>query len=236
MTATEILDQLKGLGQESIKKVLLKHGIPEPLYGVKVEELKKIAKPIKNGYELSLQLFDTGVYDAMYLAGLLAEPVKMTAKDIQKWAKNASSPALREYTVAWVAAESKHGMELAKKWIASAEDNIASTGWATLSSLVTITADSELDMAELKQLLKTVAETIHGKTNRVKAAMNGFVIAVGVHVKELSDLARQTGDAIGKVKVDVGDTACKIPFSPEYIDKAASKNAIGKKKKSARCL
>lgn len=236
MTAEEILGRLKELGQDSIKKVLLKHGIPEPLYGVKIEELKKIAKPIKNGYELSLQLFDTGVYDAMYLAGLLAEPAKMTNRDLQKWLTRSTTHAIREYTVAWVAAESSHGMELAKKWIMSDEDSIASTGWATLSSLVSITDDSQLDMAQLKMLLKTVADTIHGKTNRVKAAMNGFVMAVGIHVKELSDLAKQTGTAIGKVKVDVGDTACKIPFSPEYIDKAASKNAVGKKRKSARCL
>lgn len=236
MTVALIMEQLKGLGLDSIKKVLLKHGIPEPLYGVKVEELKKIAKPIKNGYDLSLQLYDTGVYDAMYLAGLIAEPAKMTSKDLQKWLKQSTTHAIREYTIAWVAAESNHGMELAKKWIKSDDDAVASTGWATLSSLVSITNDSQLDMGELKNLLKIVADTIHGKTNRVKAAMNGFVIGVGVHVKELSELARQTGVAIGKVKVDVGDTACKIPYAPEYIEKAESKNAVGKKRKSARCL
>ncbi len=73
MNAAEIVQELKSLGSESIKKVLLKHGIAEPLFGVKVEELKKIQKRIKKDYQLALDLYDTGIYDAMYLAGLIAD-------------------------------------------------------------------------------------------------------------------------------------------------------------------
>jgi hypothetical protein len=48
---------------------------------VKVEELKKIQKQIKKDYQLALDLYDTGVYDAMYLAGLIADDLKMSKKD-----------------------------------------------------------------------------------------------------------------------------------------------------------
>src|SRR5256885_13077547 len=113
MTAAEIVQELKPLGSESIKKVLLKHGIKEPLLGVKVEELKKIQKRIKRDYRLALDLYDTGVYDAMYLAGLIADDARMTKKDLQRWAEDANCASLSEYTVAWVAAESHHGRELA---------------------------------------------------------------------------------------------------------------------------
>ena len=47
MTADEIVKQLKPLGQDAYKKVLLNHGIKEPLFGVKIEELKKFQKKIK---------------------------------------------------------------------------------------------------------------------------------------------------------------------------------------------
>jgi hypothetical protein len=50
MTAQEILDELKSLGNEATKKVLLKHGAREPFFGVKVEDLKKIQKRIKKDY------------------------------------------------------------------------------------------------------------------------------------------------------------------------------------------
>ena len=236
MTAEEILKQLEALGQESIKKVLLKHDIKEPLYGVKVEELKKINKKVKNGYELSLKLFDTGIYDAMYLAGLITEPQKMSAEELQHWVQKANAPALREYTVAWVTAESRHGMSKALEWIDSKDEGIASAGWATLSSIVTITPDSDLDMSLLKKLLDRILKSIHKSANRVVYTMNGFIMAAGIHVKELNETAKEVAAKIGKVTVDVGDTACKVPYSLDYIEKAESKVAIGKKKKSARCL
>src|SRR5215471_10534870 len=109
MTAAEIIEELKPLGSESIKKVLLKHGISEPLLGVKVEELKKIQKRIKKDYQLALDLYDTGIYDAMYLAGLIADDLKMTKKDLRHWVNTATCNALCSSTVSWVAAESLHG-------------------------------------------------------------------------------------------------------------------------------
>src|SRR5205807_7896372 len=148
MTAAEIVEELKPLGSESIKKVLMKHGIQEPLLGVKVEELKKIQKRIKNDYQLALDLYDTGIYDAMYLAGLIADDLKMTKKDLRHWVEKATSASLCGYTVAWVAAESNHGRELALEWIESAKELVASAGWATLSSLVAIKEDADLDVAE----------------------------------------------------------------------------------------
>ena len=68
MTAEEIVKELKPLGKDSYKKVLLNHGIREPMFGVKIEDMKKIQKRIKKDYQLALELYDTGISDAMYLA------------------------------------------------------------------------------------------------------------------------------------------------------------------------
>lgn len=129
MTAPEILSELKKLGRDSYKKVLLNHGVAEPVFGVKIEEMKKIQKRVKKDYRLALDLYDTGVYDAMYLAGLIADDAKMTKKDLEHWLAKATSDALAQYTVAWVAAESPHGWELALKWIDSPKENTATAGW-----------------------------------------------------------------------------------------------------------
>ncbi|MCE9530186.1 MAG: DNA alkylation repair protein [Planctomycetes bacterium] len=235
MTAKEIVEQLKPLGSESIKKILLKHGINEPLLGVKIEELKKFQKRIKKDYQLALDLYDTGIYDAMYLAGLIADDLKMTKKNLQHWLDTATSNALCGFTVAWVAAESLHGWDLAREWIESKKENAAVTGWATLSSLVAIKDDADLDLAQLKRLLDRVQKTIAKQPDRVRSVMNGFVIALGTYVQPLSDLALQTARKIGEVSVDVGDTSCKVPFAPDYIEKAIKKGVVGKKRKTAKC-
>ena len=69
----------------------------------------------------------------------------------------------------------------------------------------------------------------------VLAFLNGFVIAVGSFVQALSDAATAVGKEIGTVTVDMGDTACKVPFAPDYIRKVKDRGAIGKKRKSAKC-
>jgi len=235
MTATDIVQELESLGSASIKKVLLKHGIKEPLLGVKVEDLKKIQKRIKKDYQLALDLYDTGIYDAMYLAGLIADDLKMTKKDLQHWVDTATSDALCGYTVSWVAAESLHGWDLALKWIESKKEHVAVAGWATLCSLVAIKDDADLDLTELKRLLQRVQKSLPREPNRVRYAMNGYVIALGTYVQPLSDLALETAHKIGVVSVDVGDTSCKVPYAPDYIEKVRKKGTVGKKRKTAKC-
>jgi 3-methyladenine DNA glycosylase AlkD len=235
MTAEQIVKQLRALGTESYRKMLRNHGVHEPFFGVKIEELKKIQKRVKMDYQLALALYDTGIYDAMYLAGLIADDSQMTKRDLRQWLKKANSAAICQFTVAWVAAGSNHGYELAREWIESEDENEALAGWATLSSLVAIKDDADLDLAELKRLLQRIQKTIHQQPNLVRYAMNGFVIAVGSYVKALTEFALQTASKIGKVTVDMGETACQVPYAPDYIQKVQKRGAIGKKRKSAKC-
>ena len=60
MNANDILEELKSMGKESIKKVLVNHGIREPFFGVKVGDMKKIEKRVKKDYRLAFELYDTG--------------------------------------------------------------------------------------------------------------------------------------------------------------------------------
>src|ERR687892_711817 len=101
-TVGDIVAELKKLGKESAKRVLVKHGAKEPFFGVLVADLKKIQKRIKKDYQLALDLYDTGISDAMYLAGLIADDERMTKKDLQRWVEKASWHMLSEYTVPWV--------------------------------------------------------------------------------------------------------------------------------------
>jgi len=52
-------------------------------------------------------------------------------------------------------------------------------------------------------------------------------------VPALTDLAVEVGEKIGRVEVDMGNTACEVPFAPDYIRKVQRRGSIGKKRKSA---
>jgi len=167
MTVNEIMTELQANGSESIKKILVKHGVKEPFFGVKVEYLKTIQKKVKKDYRLAKDLYATGNADAMYLAGLIADDAAMTKDDLQAWIETAVSNNISEYTVPWVAAEGKHGYEMALKWIDDKREYVAAAGWSTLSNLVALKPDAELDVSVIKSFLSRIIKDIRSSANRV---------------------------------------------------------------------
>lgn len=235
MTATEVLRLLEDYGDANTKKVLTKHGAKEPFFGVKVADLKKILKKIKKNHELSLELYKTGNSDAMYLAGLIADEKQITRKQLQEWADGAYWYYLSEYAVPWVAAETPFGFDLALEWIQSKEERIAAAGWATLASYAGVNEDEQLDIEAYSNLLDQAATDIHNAPNRVRYVRNGFIIATGTYIKALTEKAKHLAAQVGKVHVEMGGTACKVPLAKDYIQKVEDKGRVGKKRKSARC-
>jgi len=234
-TVGEIMLELEKYGDEQTKKTLIKHGAKEPFYGVKVANLKKILKKTKKNHELSLELFETGNSDAMYLAGLMADEGKITESQLNNWVDKAYWYYLSEYAVPWVAAETAFGFELGLKWINADQERIASAGWSTLAYYAAVHQDKDLDINAYSRLLDQVADEIHHAKNRVRHTMNGFVIAIGVYVKGLTEKSMTVAAKIGQVTVDMHGTACKVPLATDYIKKAIEKGQIGKKRKTARC-
>ncbi|MFM8275342.1 MAG: DNA alkylation repair protein [Gemmata sp.] len=235
MTAKDVMAQLEALGSAQTKKTLLRHGAREPFFGVKVADLKVLQKRIKVDHQLALALYDTGNSDAMYLAAMIADPGAFTRPQLQKWAKGAYWYMLSCHTVPWVASESRFGRELALDWIDRDEEMIASAGWSTYGCLLSIKPDADLDLAEVEKLLGRVRAEIGGAPNRVRATMNMFVIMVGSYVAPLTARAKATAKALGKVEVDVGDTACSVPDATAYIAKVEAAGRVGKKRKRAGC-
>jgi 3-methyladenine DNA glycosylase AlkD len=236
MTAEEILQEMRPLGKESYKRMLCRnHGVKEPCFGVPIGELKKFQKRIKKDYRLALDLYATGNYDAMYLAGLIADDARMTKQDLQGWVAKADGGALAGTTVPSVAAGSPHGLEMAMKWIDAKQNVTAAAGWATLSALVSVKDDEVLDLKELKRLLSRVEKTIHQAPDAVRYQMNAFVIAVGCFVSPLTSDALQIAEKIGQVTADLGPNSCQVPDAADYIRKVEKRGTIGKKRKSAKC-
>ena len=235
MKASDILKELEEYGDERTKNTYMNHGAKEPFFGVKVGDLKKILKKTKKNHELSLELYATGNSDAMYLAGLMADETQITEAQLDQWVDQAYWYYLSEYAVPWVAAETPFGFELGLKWIESDQERVADAGWGTLGSFASVRPDEDLDIAKYRELLHQVGEQIHSAQNRVRFAMNSFVIAVGSYIPALTDVALEVGEKIGKVDVIMGTTACKVPLATEYVNKVITRGAVGKKRKSARC-
>jgi 3-methyladenine DNA glycosylase AlkD len=236
-TLKSVMGELKAKGSEKTRAIYVRHGMPaDRVYGVSVADLKVILKSIKGDQALAMELYSTGNMDAMYLAGMVADGARMTKAELQAWAEGADGmPMIADYTVPWVTVENAAGSELAMKWIGSKNESVASAGWGTYAGLVAVTPDEALDLKEIEALLARVVKEIGGAKNRVRSAMNRFVISVGSYVAPLVGAAKKAAVTMGDVSVDVGDTACKVPVALEYIAKVEAMGRVGKKRKTMRC-
>jgi hypothetical protein len=242
MNLEDIMQLLESLGTDQTKKILAHRGAREPLYGVKTEEIKKIVKRVKtektvtkdggeDNHQLALKLYETGNFDAMCLAGMLADSGKMDRNTLQKWVEGAYCYMLSEYTVAGIASAGPYGWELGLEWIGSGEEMIAAAGWSTLALVLAITPNDQLDVSRIKERAEEIGKTLHHSPNRVRYTMNIFLICMGCYIPELTSLAKSIGLSLGKVKVDMGGTACKVPYAPDYIAKVENMGRVGQKKK-----
>jgi 3-methyladenine DNA glycosylase AlkD len=235
-TLNQVMAALKKAGNPQRVQLFAKHGAPPDLmFGVSVADLKPIAKQIKGQQELAYELFETGNGDAQYLAGMVADGSLMSKALLNKWARQASWQMVSEYTVPWVASESKHAQALALKWMGAKKEAVATSGWNTYSGYVTVTPDDELDLAEIEGLLDQIESGIDEAMNRVRYTMNGFVIAVGCYVQPLSKRAKALARKLGPVDVKMGGTSCKVPLALEAIAKVEKAGRTGKKRKTIKC-
>ena len=235
MTLASTMQQLEALGSEQTKKILLRHGAVEPFFGIKIGDLKPLAKKLKGQQNLALELYDTGNSDAQYLAGMIAAGDQMTKPQLNRWAKTAAWGLISGNTVAWVASEHADGLALALQWIDAKKESTVRSGWATLCALVGILPDDELPLDTVRQLLDRVVREMPTATDDVRYTMNNFIICVGTYVGPLGDEAITAARTLGKVEIDMGQTACKVPDAEPYIIKSRRGKPIAPKRKTFRC-
>jgi len=235
MTLDAVMKELAAKGSESIKRTYLRHGAPEPLFGVKIGDLKPIQKKLKGQQDIALDLYATKNSDAMYLAGLVADGAKMTRKQLEQWASGATWHLPAGCVVPWVASEHPEGFDIASKWIDSPKPLVAVAGWATLAAIVTITPDDGLPIKQVSTLIDRCVKEIKSAPNRVKYTMNNFIICCGTYVAPLADKAMEAAKKIGAVEVDMGDTDCQVPLAESYIIKSRRGAPVAPKRKTTRC-
>lgn len=235
MDVNSVMQELEALGKERMKKLYLSNGAHEPLFGVATGEMKPLFRKIRLNQALAEQLYETGNYDAMYFAGIIAEPNAMTEADYERWMDKAYFYMLSDYVVAVTLAEADIAQRVADRWIASGEELRMSAGWSCYCWLLGSRPDSEFSASKLAALLDQAEQTIHLAPERARYAMNNFIYTVGVSYIALHEQAVETAKRVGLVEVSDGKGKTKSISAAAPIQKAVDKSRIGFKRKHVRC-
>lgn len=230
-----VMQELEALGSDRTKKVYMSQGAQEPLFGVATGAMKPIFRKTKINQALAEELYATHNYDAMYLAGMIADPKAMTGADFDRWMESAYFYMISDFIVAVTLAEADIAQTVSDKWIATGRELYVSAGYSCYCWLLGNRRDEEFDKEKLSGMLDTVEKTIHASPDRAKYAMNNFVITVGVSYLPLHDKAVSIAKAIGTVDMFKGKTKCSVPVASEEIQNAKDKGRLGFKRKNVRC-
>lgn len=227
MTLNEALKKLQTFGTAQNRKVYGRHGVGGKMYGVSYSNLGKLKKTIKTDHALAGQLWSTGNHDARVLATMIADPERMTARDLGRWVKDLDNHVIAS-AFSSLASRSASARKLMEKWTASKNEWVGTAGYNVLSRLAM--EDPELTDPYLGKHLKTIESRIHKSANRVRYSMNNALISIGARSAALEKKAVAAAKRIGKVEVDHGETGCKTPEAVSYIKKTVAH----RKKKQAR--
>lgn len=230
-----VMEELELLGKERMKKMYMGNGAREPVFGVATGAMKPIAKKIKNNQPLAEKLYETGNYDAMYFAGVIADPKIMTEEDFERWIDGAYFYMLSDYVVAVTLAETNIAQQVSDKWIASGEELRMSAGWSCYCWLFGNRPDHEFDPIKISAMLDQIKETIHDSPERTKSSMCNFVYTAAISFLPVHDKAIQIAEEIGKVEIKREKKKSSIVDISANIHKDLERGRLGFKRKYVRC-
>ncbi|WP_192987927.1 DNA alkylation repair protein [Carnobacterium mobile] len=235
MDVETVMQELEALGKERTKKIYLSNGAHEPLFGVATGAMKPMTKKIKINQQLAEELYATGNYDAMYFAGIIADPKAMTESDFDRWIDAAYFYMLSDYVVAVTLAEADIAQDVADKWIASGQELKMSAGWSCYCWLLGNRPDNQFSESKISNMLDIVKKEIHQSPERTKASMNNFLYTVGVSFLPLNEKAIEVAREVGTVEIKREKKKNSLSNAYESIQKEKDRGRLGFKRKYVRC-
>jgi 3-methyladenine DNA glycosylase AlkD len=216
MTKDDVVAALTAAADPQYAKTYRRHGAIEPVLGVSTATLKALAKKIKRDAGLARALWDTGIYDAMNLAAMVADPARMTEAEADAWLAGVRCYAAAG-ALAGVVGRSPIGLSRARAWIDDPAEYPRTTGYDTLCVL--LREGAEVDEAWLRGLVARIEAEVGTSANRARHAMNMALIAIGGYRPALRAEVEAAARRLGPIHVDHGDTACVTPDVAPYIAK-----------------
>ena len=92
VSATDIVKRLEEKTRPDQLEGMARFGIStDNRLGVSIPELRKLAKELRKNHDLSLDLWNTKISDAMILASMIDDPEKLTEQQMEDWVRSFDS-------------------------------------------------------------------------------------------------------------------------------------------------
>lgn len=213
MTVKEVLAQLKSRGDDARRKHNTKAGAPDNQFGVKLGDLRAIAKKIKTDHRLALELWDTGNVEAQLLATLILKPKSLSADELDTMTRSTTCAQVADWLNAYVVAQHPQKDVLREKWMKDKDRWAARAGWNLTASRVN-KGDGVVDVAAL---LDRIEKEMPKARREVQWTMNTTLAAIGIKHAAHRKRAIAIGEKIGLYRDWPVSKGCTPPYVPVWV-------------------
>ena len=213
MTVKEVLARLKSLSDDARRAHNTRAGAPENQFGVKLGDIRALAKKVKTDHRLALDLWGTGNVDAQLLATLILETRSLSADDLDKLTRSTTCAQVADWLNAYVVARHHEKDALREKWMTAKDRWAARAGWNLTASRVNHGADG----LDLPGLLDRIEKEMPGAMPEVQWTMNNTLGAIGIHHPGLRKRAIAIGEKIGLYRDWPVSKGCTPPYVPVWV-------------------
>ena len=213
MNVRQALAELEALGDEGMRAYNAKSGAGENQFGVKLGDIRKVAKKVKKDHALALALWETGNADARFLATLVIDAKRLSADDVDRMVRSLTWDRVADWLNSYVVKEHPEKEALRERWMKSKDPWSLRAGWNLTSERVARSADG----LDLGKLLDRIEKEMGKAAPAAQWTMNFTLIAIGVHHASLRERALAIGEKLGVLRDYPTSKGCTSPFAPIAI-------------------
>lgn len=220
MTLDETLQQLEVLGNGAMRAQNAKSGAGDNQFGVRLGDIRMLAKRIRTDHQLALSLWETGNVEAQFLATLLIQPKKLPAGEIDRMARSVAFVRVADWLNAYVVRKHPDKEALRRDWMAADNRWAARAGWDLTAERVAKNPDG----LDLPAVLSRIESEMDGAEPEVQWTMNNTLAAIGIHHPEHRRRAIRIGEKLGVYRDYPVSKGCTSPFAPIWIEAMVSRS------------
>ncbi len=214
--------QLEALGSEKVRLQNIRFGAGPVQFGVKLGDIRTLAKKIKTNHSLALQLWETGNSDARRLAILIMESSRLTASDFEQMVRSESFVQVIDWLHAYILKQHPESENLRLKWMTDSHPMVARMAWSLTADRI-VSSTGSVDVEYLLQRIET--EMAHAAPE-TKWTMNMTLAQIGIHLEAFRQRALFIGEKLGVYRDYPVSKGCTSPFAPIWINEMVKRIKI----------
>ena len=215
MTLEEALARLEALGDERMRAQNIRHGAGNNhQFGVRLGDIRNLAKEIKTDHELALDLWETGNIDARLLAILIMKPKKLSADEMDRMVRSANFSQLADWLNSYVVKNHPEKEALRERWMVADDPWAARAGWSLTSERIGKSPKG----LDLPAILDRIESEMRDAAPAAQWTMNFCLAGIGIHFPEHRERALAIGERLGIYRDYPVSKGCTSPFAPIWIN------------------